>query len=61
MKYLMIVLVIAAVIVGFYEQGKEHPNLYIMCGAIIIFMFAAMRIGSKIPSKNDKEDNDDIQ
>ena len=57
MKYLMILLVVIAVAVGFYEQGKEQPNLYILCGAIVVFMVAAMRIGSKIPSNKHKEDN----
>lgn len=61
MKYVMIILVAAAVIIGFYEQGKQHPNLYIMCGAIVVFMFAAMRLGSKIPSKNKRNSDDDIQ
>lgn len=61
MKYLMIVLVIAAIVIGLYEQGKEQPNLYVMCASVIVFMFAAMKIGSKIPSKRDKENDDDVQ
>jgi len=58
MKILMILLVIAAILVGLYEQGKDQPNLYVMSATIVVFMFAAMKLGGKIPSKNrDKEDD----
>ena len=60
MKIFMALLVVAAIVVGLYEQGKDNPNLYVMSATIIVFMFAAMKLSSKIPSKNDKTD-DDVQ
>lgn len=43
-----------------YEQSKASPNVYIMVGAIIIFMYGMMRLTAKVPSKNqdNSEEND---
>ena len=51
----MIVLVLAAIGVAFYEQTKPHPNPYITAAAVIIFMYAAMRLSAKIPRKKDED------
>jgi cation transport ATPase len=57
MKKLMTVLVIAAIIVAFYEQTKPKPNIYITSAAVIIFMYGVARVSAKIPEKKD----DDVQ
>lgn len=49
----MIVLVLAAIGVAFYEQSKPQPNVYIMAAAVIIFMYGVMRLSAKIPGKKD--------
>lgn len=53
MRKLMIVLVLAAIGVAFYEQSKPQPNVYIMAAAVIIFMYGVMRLSAKIPGKKD--------
>jgi len=45
-----------------YEQSKAAPNIYIMIGAIIIFMYGMMRLTAKVPSKNqDNSEEDDSE
>lgn len=45
-----------------YEQSKSSPNIYIMVGAIIIFMYGMMRLTAKVPSKNqNNSDSDDTE
>jgi len=51
----MIVLVILAIGVAFYEQTKTKPNVYITSAAVIIFMVAVMRLSAKIPGKKDED------
>ena len=50
-----------AIGVAFYEQQKDHSNLYITIAAIVIFMYGMMRLSAKTPSKNQHEDEDGIQ
>ena len=51
---------IIAIGVALYEQSKDSPDLYIMIGAIILFMYGMMRLTAKVPSKNqdNSEEND---
>ncbi len=60
MKKLLIPILFIAAFIAVYEQSKEKPNVYIMCIAIVIFMFGMMRLSAKIPSKN-QDNEDDIQ
>jgi hypothetical protein len=53
----MTVLIIAAILVAFYEQSKQRPNVYILSAAVIIFMYGVARLSAKIPGKKD----DDVQ
>ena len=59
MKKLLIPIMIVAIIIAFYEQGKEKSNVYIQIIAIVIFMYGMMRLTSKAPSKNDDNLEDD--
>ena len=58
MKTIYIVLFFAAAFVALFEQSKAQPNMIIMIGCIVIFMFGMMKLMSKVPSKNLKEDNE---
>ena len=60
MKKLYIPIMIIAGGAALYEQSKASQNVYIMVGAIIIFMYGMMRLTAKVPSKNqdNSEEND---
>jgi arginine exporter protein ArgO len=58
MKTIYIVLFFAAAFVALFEQSKAQPNMIIMIGCIVIFMFGMMKLMSKVPSKNLKNDNE---
>ena len=47
----LLLLVFSVILVVFSQSGKS-PNLYITCAGIVIFMYAMMRMSSKISSKN---------
>ena len=55
MKNLMVILVILAIGVAFYEHTKPNPNVYITAAAVVIFMYGAMRLSAKIPGKKDED------
>lgn len=62
MKKLYIPIMIIAVGTALYEQSKSSPNIYIMIGAIVIFMYGMMRLTAKVPSKNqDNFEEDDAE
>jgi lipopolysaccharide export LptBFGC system permease protein LptF len=61
MKKLVLPLMLAAIIVGVYEQSKAKPNIYIVCLAIVVFMYGMMQLSARTPSKHsetDKEEDD---
>jgi len=49
----------AAAFVALYEQSLPRPNVIIMAVAICIFMLGLMKLMSKVPGKNDSNNNDD--
>jgi hypothetical protein len=59
MKTIYIILLFAAAFVALFEQSKEHPNKIIMVGAIVLFMIGLMRLMSKVPSKDQKKEEDE--
>ncbi len=59
MKKLVLPFTLVAIIVGLYEQSKEKPNVYVLCIAIVIFMYGIMRLSAKTPSKNQEENKED--
>lgn len=59
MKKLVLPFTLVAIIVALYEQSKEKPNVYILCIAIVIFMYGIMRLSAKTPSKNQEEKEQD--
>ncbi|MFC6095052.1 hypothetical protein ACFPVY_00205 [Flavobacterium qiangtangense] len=62
MKKLYIPIMIIAGGAALYEQSKATPNIYIMIGAIVLFMYGMMRLTAKVPSKNqDNSEEDDTE
>ena len=62
MKKLLIPFVFVAIIVGLFEQSKDKPNIYILCGAVAVFMYGMMQLSAKIPSKHqDEKEEDDAE
>ena len=55
MKKLLIPIMFVAIFIGLFEQSKVMPNIYILCVAVAIFMYGMMQLSSKVPSKEDKE------
>ena len=52
---------VLAIGVAFYEQTSTDKNVYIMVIAIVIFMMGMMRLSSKTPSKNENNNEDNVQ
>ena len=60
MKKIVLLIMIVAIAVAFNEQVSKEKNVYIMVGAILVFMFGMMRLSAKTPSKNqDKKEEYD--
>ena len=43
--------------VAIYNQKSEKPNVIITAIAVVIFMFGMMKLSSKMPSKNQDDDD----
>lgn len=54
-------MMLVAFLIAFYEQQKTNSNVYITVGAIVIFMYGMMRLSTKTPSKNQNQNEDDVQ
>ena len=52
---------VLAIGVAFYEQTSAGTHVYVMVLAIVIFMMGMMRLSSKTPSKNQDNNDDDVQ
>jgi uncharacterized membrane protein YbaN (DUF454 family) len=61
MKKFIILLMVLAIGVAFYEQTSADKNVYVMVVAIVIFMMGMMRLSSKTPSKNQDNNDDNVQ
>ncbi|WP_348823219.1 hypothetical protein [Flavobacterium aestuarii] len=61
MKKFVILIMAIAIGAAFYEQTSTDKNVYVMVIAIIIFMIGMMRLSSKTPSKNQDNNEDDVQ
>ena len=60
MKKLLIPIMIVAIIIAIWEQGKTEKNVYIMCVAIAIFIYGMIKLSAKTPSKNQDNNDDDV-
>lgn len=60
MKKFLIPIMFVAILIALYEQSKDKANIYIQIVAVVIFMYGMMRLSSKVPSKNqDNQEEDD--
>lgn len=61
MKKIVILIMIVAIVVAFYEQVSPDKNVYVTVIAIVIFMYGMMRLSAKTPSKNQDKEEEDVQ
>ena len=60
MKKLLFPIIVIAVLIAVYEQGKDRPNVYITIAAVAVFMFGMMRLSAKTPSKHQETEDDNV-
>jgi len=58
MKTIYIILIFAAAFVALYEQSLTKPNVVIMVIAIVAFMLGMMKLMTKVPSKSERNNDD---
>ena len=51
---------IVSILVALYQQASAEKNVYIMVGAIAVFMFGMMQLSAKTPSKNQDKEDDNV-
>lgn len=51
---------IIAILVILTEQVSAKKNIYLMVGAIVVFMFGMMQLSAKTPSKNQNKEEDNV-
>ena len=61
MKKILVPIILIAAGFIFYEQTKPQPNLYVTIVAVAILMFGIMQFSSKVPSKNQDKNENDVQ
>ncbi|HSD09327.1 hypothetical protein [Flavobacterium sp.] len=61
MKKFIILIMVLAIGAALYEQSLDDKNVYIMVAAIVVFMMGMMWLSSKTPSKNQDNDEDNVQ
>ncbi|WP_395063709.1 hypothetical protein [Flavobacterium sp.] len=57
MRKFLIPLMIVAFFVAFWNQSNAKPNLFITIISVVVFMFGMMKFSSKIPPKDNDDDN----
>lgn len=60
MKKFLLLIMIVAIFIAFYEQNTANPNVIITCLALVVFMFGMIKLSSKIPPKDTEDDNEEI-
>lgn len=61
MKKIVILIMVVAIVVAFYEQVSPDKNVYVTVIAIVVFMYGMMRLSAKTPSKNQDKEEEDVQ
>ncbi|MGC1206313.1 MAG: hypothetical protein WA839_15735 [Flavobacteriaceae bacterium] len=61
MKYLNYILIVIGATVAIYSKAEAQQNQYILIGGIVLLMIGIYRISKTIPSKNDNEEDSNIQ
>lgn len=52
---------LVAFLIAFNEQQKTNSNVYITSGSVLIFMYGMMRLSAKTPSKNQDNNEENVQ
>lgn len=60
MKKIVILIMVLAILVAFFEQVSTEKNVYVTVVAIVVFMFGMMRLSAKTPSKNQEKEEKDV-
>jgi len=47
--------------IALYEQSGPHPRMAIVIPSFGVFLFGLMAIAARIPSKNNSEDDGEVQ
>lgn len=58
-KYLDIIFIVFGSSIAIYAQAEEHQNTFVLILGILILMYGIYKLSSKIPSKNNKENDMD--
>ncbi|MFT5253586.1 MAG: uncharacterized membrane protein YoaK (UPF0700 family) [Flavobacteriales bacterium] len=61
MKKIVILIMIIAITVAFYEQASPDKNVYVTVIAIVVFMYGMMQLSARTPSKNQDKEDEDVQ
>lgn len=51
---------VIAILIILTEQVSANKNVYLMVGAIVVFMFGMMQLSAKTPSKNQNKEEDNV-
>ncbi|UFH35260.1 hypothetical protein [Flavobacterium acetivorans] len=60
MKKIVILIMLLAILIAFFEQVSAEKNVYVTVVAIVVFMFGMMRLSAKTPSKNQEKEEKDV-
>lgn len=60
MKKLLIPIIIVAFIIAFYGLSLPQKNNYITIIGFVIFMIGVMKLSTKVPSKNQEKEDEDV-
>jgi hypothetical protein len=60
MKKFLIPMMIVAIIIALYQQGKTDKNVFVQVISIVAFMYGMMRLSAKTPSKNINKDEENV-
>ncbi|MGA9637833.1 hypothetical protein [Flavobacterium sp.] len=60
MKIIRIIIMVIAILIILTEQVSANKNVYLMVGAIVVFMFGMMQLSAKTPSKNKNKEEDNV-
>lgn len=59
-RIINIALLLIGAIVAIFAQAREDQNQYVLIGGIVLLMMGIYRISRNIPSKNDVEEESQI-
>lgn len=61
MKNVILLLMVAGIALAFYAQGLTPKNIWLTVIGVVLFMGGMMWLSARTPSKNQSEDDDEVQ